>query len=413
MPGLITHTYILYKALATYTSTSPLITKITENGRLAAKLGKKHDKDSSEKIFTDLKIDKAVLGSKSKRLKYIDTQCALAGAAYLGACGPDLFYLEESDKGQFLADLMHYNKPGLYMIWCLRSIKKAKDQLDKGLRNDLLMQLAYCLGHITHIAADITVHPYVDTIVQSYPDNSKVFENARGMAPINLWKFHNVLEHYQDAYVLHRRFIGMEGMNDDWQFANVARAGSRYYLDGAGAQEYFLIPNAKGFYKYAKEYSRDLETWKYRFFTDENWILDCSGYYDATIPDEKMMKNRPELVQGGTYRSDGSLEKPGLFDQYLEDAINRAVSFWKEVDLYLATPQTDFTDPQLGPEKKCFATLKRHWNLDTGLSLWADAQTRDWAVPNPKNALTRIAGSLAYRTSHANMKGDVVLPSAK
>jgi hypothetical protein len=385
MPGLLTHHYILYKTLDTYTSTSPLFNRILESNKKVTE----HARKNEHKRYDT------------------DEACALAGAAYVGSCGPDLFYLEFPGNGQFIADLMHYNKPSLFMIWCLRNIKKSLKALEKDLRSDLLMQLAYLLGHISHIGADITIHPYVNSIVQAYPDNPDVFKDSRGMNPKIMWKFHNLLEQYQDAYILHRRFIGLEKFGKDWENVNVARAAGLYYQKPAHTSEWFLLKNAKDFYKFTRTHASTLERDKYRFFTDDNWVIDVGNYYTGTMPSKDMMEKCPQLVQGGTYEKDGALQKPGLFDQYLTEAINRTISFWKEVEVYLAAPQTNFTDPQLAPEKKCFPTLRKHWNLDTGLALWADAATRDWMIPSEKNARLRIAGMLGYRTGHNNTKGDV------
>ncbi|MDI1442496.1 zinc dependent phospholipase C family protein [Polyangium sp. 6x1] len=386
MPGLTTHTYVLYKALESFVGSSPLFSQIQSSNAKAVEHARRNDHGRYTK----------------------DDACRFAGASYLGSCGPDLFYLEDTNKGQFIADLMHYNKPSLYMLWCLRDIKKSYAAVVGGKRPDLLMQFAYCIGHISHIAADITVHPYVNSIVRAYPDNEKLFEDARGVNTKNIWRFHNTLEQYQDSYVLHKRFVGLEKFGQDWENVNIAVAASSYYLNSAHANEWFLLRNARGFYQFERNYSTNLEKWKYQFFTNGNWLIDVKNYYNGTMPSAKTMNDCPQLVQGGSYDKGGALRSKGLFDVYLDEAITRTHALWMEVDTYMRAEQRDFGDPQLTPEKKICPMLRRHWNLDTGLAIWADASTTEWVPQNGSHRL-KVAGTLGYSTVHSGRKSDIKL----
>jgi hypothetical protein len=310
-----------------------------------------------------------------------------------------MFYLEYGPKGKFIADLMHYNKSGLYTIFLLRQVKRQLKAVESGLRNDLVNLLGYCLGHISHVAADITVHPYVNSIVAAYPDNEadKFNDNQRWQTAPNIWKFHNVLEHYQDAYVLHRRFYGQEGFQKDWESVNVAAAAARYLQQSSAKKYWFLVKGARDFYRFKKPFDAALEEDKYKFFTSNNWIIDVNSYYKSSIPSFKTMDACPKLVQGGRYDSGGKLASAGLFDRYIDRAVAQTKAFWREVERYLAAPQTDFSDEEMLVDKRSFPTLRRHWNLDCGLAPTASSMVRAWDVPEKADTRLHLSGRIELR----------------
>jgi hypothetical protein len=377
MPGTTTHNYILYKALTTYAANSPIVSSVKKSNELVTKYAKKKD---------------------YKKYRSDDI-CVTAGCCYLGCFGPDLFYVEFGETGKFIADLMHYNKAGLFMIWCLRQVKQCLPAAVSGFRPDLLHLFAYCMGHICHIAADIIVHPYVNSIVGAYPDNPEAFENARGSLKNNIWKFHNILEHYQDSYVLHNLFFEIEGFGQDWETVNIARAAANYYMKKSNRNERFLMKNCKEFYKFTHKYKDVVEEDKYRFFENSNWLLDFEAYYNQTIPSKKTMENAQILVQGWKY---------GLFDQYIAWAVAQTHIFWAEIEYYLASHQNSYDDNELTEDKVMFPQLRRHWNLDCGMSPEADSSTRSWAVPQKKDTTLNIAGTLRYKSVHSAKRPDVV-----
>lgn len=82
--------------------------------------------------------------------------------AYLGAHGPDIPYyagLPFRTTGRHWADLMHYERTGDLPMRLLESAARLADDAAR----DVL--LAYTLGYVTHVAADIAVHPYVNRVV--------------------------------------------------------------------------------------------------------------------------------------------------------------------------------------------------------------------------------------------------------
>jgi hypothetical protein len=125
MAGLITHTYIAYKALNTFSGRSMFLKAICD----------------SQKELKNF----AITGDSYEFDKFLS-----ASTTYIGACGPDLFYFERHEKGFFIADTMHYNKSGLYVIHLLKTIKKAHNVCQKLKRNlsilppKIIRKIAYC-----------------------------------------------------------------------------------------------------------------------------------------------------------------------------------------------------------------------------------------------------------------------------
>lgn len=414
MPGTVTHNYILYKALQSYSPRSTLM-KMVKASHAEVLTHARKPQGWSSTISAPLsfmeEIKRPLVWPTMPSTHYDkDPLCLPAGCAYLGACGPDLFYLEFGPDGTFIADLMHYNKTSLFMIWCLRQVKKVLDAVEAGKELELLNLFAYCLGHISHIAADIITHPYVNSIVGAYADNEKAFEGARfASTGKNAWRFHNILEQYQDAYILYRRFFGMEKFHSHWRSVHVASAAATHYMNKKHRSKWFLVRNAQGFYQFTKVFSPSVELNKYCCFLDINDITNLNSYFEAVMPTRDMMEACPRLVQGGIYGPDGQLQHPGLFDKYLDDSIAQTHKFWAEVENYLAAPQQDYADLRLTPDKKSFPTLRRHWNLDTGMAPLADNKSLSWNLPEQDNVRLCIAGGLSFESVHTKPKEDVTL----
>lgn len=390
MPGLITHHYILKRALGGFPSTVPAMHKVHTSHNAV--------------------LDHATKSKDGYKQYVADAACLPASCAYMGSCGPDMFYLEFGQKGAFIADLMHYNRTGLYTIHLLRQVKQHINKVNAGLRNDLLHLLAYAMGHVSHIAADITIHPYVNSIVAAYADNPPdTFQDNNRLYFKNLWKFHNILEHYQDAYVLHRLFYGLSGFQRDWEYVNIATGAAEHFKKDANKGYWFLTRNAKQFYGFTIALDADdgFERDKYNFFTSTNWIIDVNSYYQSTIPTFDTMNRCPRLVQGGTFNSSGSYLTRGLFDQYLEHAAAQTRTFWSEIEAYLLADQTDFQDPDYSVEKQYCKTLRRHWNLDCGLAPGAVRSPTSWPIPNVPDTRMYLSGRLRFQSAVRVQMGDL------
>jgi len=396
MAGLTTHTYILYRALAEiqWQPATPLFAQVVESHNAALSHARKNDAKG--------------LGTNPSAI--------LSGCAYIGACGPDLFYLEqEPHKGTFIADLLHYNRSGPYMIWWLRRLR---EQIESFADRPILMrQFAYCLGHISHIAADITIHPYVNSIVGAYPKNPVVFKNNNGVLWKVLWKFHNILEHYQDSYVLHRRFIGEEKMGPDQACVNLALPAANAL--GASPKNYIgLVEPTRIFYRY-KTPLEMIEKSKYDFFANITNFLNVGRYYSDVIPSEKKMSLVPRLTQGGRFDEEtGKLIEPGLFDKYIEQAVGLTLAMWKEAASFLGGGKNepapfagDEAHMLLSSELALFPLLRKHWNLDCGIAPTVRGGNRIRTVPpGSTDTSFNVAGTLSFEPVVFDARPDIVNP---
>ena len=218
-----------------------------------------------------------------------------------------------------------------------------------------------------------------------------------------------MLEHYQDAYVLHRRFFGSERFQNDWESVNVAAAAAVHFQKTSSKRYWFLVSRAREFYGFTKSFDEALEMDKYKFFTSNNWVIDVNSYYESTVPSRSQMEGCEKLVQGGRFDKKGAIVGSGLFDHYLDRAVAQTQSFWREVETYLAAPQTNFNDEELTPDKRSFRTLRRHWNLDCGLAPDAEAAAKSWEVPDVEDTRVHIGGSLEFAApSNSGKMKDVV-----
>ncbi|MFH1216408.1 MAG: zinc dependent phospholipase C family protein [Pseudomonadota bacterium] len=385
MPGLFTHTYILFSAFRQFKPSHPILNKIVESNSYAYLYN-----------VTEKKYD-----YKNK------AQCLLAGCAYLGSCGPDLFYLEQGSQGTFIADLLHYNKTGLYLVSWLDYLKPLLAKPPASPKQT--KQLAYCLGHASHIASDINIHPYVNSIVGAYPDNAVAFTGAEVTSKMKgaMWKFHNILEHYQDSYVFYRLFVDDAGFKDDWESVNIASAAGDYFFKNQNSAERFLVSQSKKFYKYGANLESTFENEKYEFFRASSWTptLDVQSYFNHVIPDKNRMINCQRLVQGGTFSKEGKRLSKGLFDLYIDRAVATTLEFWKEIDVFLTSEAK--TEKDFEATKKYFPKLRRHWNLDTGLALGVEGHRTSFDLPNAQKAKLHIAGKLSLESIHNDEIADI------
>ena len=349
MAGLITHQYILCRALHEYQNNPKgILTGLKESLKTALKHAK--DKDGYKNYYTDV-------------------NCVSAGFAHIGAVGPDLFYLGVGTTSMdYMANLMHYNKTGPYVIFGINSIKEIFN--DNNNTDKELNILAYYMGHASHIAADVIVHPLVNSLVGAYPDLSRRFFHARSknISIIPLWRTHNIIEHYQDAYVLHYKYPEFNVNVEHWKNIMIGIAAANEYKKESYKNDgyYFILKNAKGYYKHKKNkgiISESMEIQKYNFFLDENKVMDSSTYFEQTIPDKvKIEVWKDVLVQ------------ESFFNKYIEKAVSLTKQMWDEILNYIVSGHVLKINEGTDVEKeikfaaysKTFPILRKHWNLDTG-----------------------------------------------
>ena len=369
MAGLITHQYILCKALRTYNKHGDILKKL---------------KDSLTRALEYAKVRSGTGYSNYEK----DGICVNAGFAHIGAVGPDLFYLEILDEMGYMADLMHYNKTGPYVIFGINELRNKKPNEEPfdidNMKFEELNMLAYYMGHASHIAADIVVHPLVNNLIGAYPDLKKRFLNSRGkrgIISIALWRTHNIIEHYQDSYVLHHKYTEFleiysgffEIGNESWKNIMIGiAAASAYqkYKQSEKKTHYFIAKNAIAYHKYKKNediYTTSIENDKYNFFLDANPLMNSSTYFEETIPDKKTMDDwwKTDFVE------------TSHFDDCIDKAIELTHKMWDEMLNYLvAKPSIDSEDDEFEVKSKYFPILQKHWNLDTGFMMSINKELR-------------------------------------
>ncbi|MFA7517632.1 zinc dependent phospholipase C family protein [Shewanella sp.] len=111
----------------------------------------------------------------------------------LGAVSPDYPYLAIGSKEQNTwADLMHYTRTGQFIQYAAMNIRQLTGEAQE-------RAFAWLCGYISHVIADITIHPVVEKIVGPYEQNAKAHRNC---------------EMNQDAYIWQRLNLGQIGLAD-------------------------------------------------------------------------------------------------------------------------------------------------------------------------------------------------------
>lgn len=209
MAGTLAHLWVFNRVL-----------EKLSGGEMAGKM-----KKSGKALENQLKEDSSGWRDPYKYDTHIKKGSLLASYGYLGATGPDLFYIPDDAldamgtiDGEVFADLMHYNKTGGLVISALGKIREERQMSETThSKAKLENKLAYWMGHMAHIATDVVVHPFVNSMAAAYHKNTKSFENSQGYFGNNIWKMHNKIEHYQDAWVrkyLFEKKAGFEGTTD-------------------------------------------------------------------------------------------------------------------------------------------------------------------------------------------------------
>ncbi len=127
----------------------------------------------------------------------------------LGAVSPDYPYLCLTDAGtRTWADIMHSTQTGAVVDAAIKRLRSARGaSAGKG--------LAWLLGYVSHLVADVTVHPVIEILVGQY----QASQNQ-----------HRICEMHQDAFIFPRLNLGEIGLSQYLKsgiMECVARPGSR------------------------------------------------------------------------------------------------------------------------------------------------------------------------------------------
>lgn len=88
---------------------------------------------------------------------------------WLGSVSPDLPYLSLRPGAANWADLMHYEKTNGIVVSGHRELKRVWPA--HGTEDEIL--LVWLLGYVSHLVADATIHPIVETVVGDYASHKK------------------------------------------------------------------------------------------------------------------------------------------------------------------------------------------------------------------------------------------------
>jgi Zinc dependent phospholipase C len=258
----------------------------------------------------------------------------------LGSVSPDIPYLGHlALEGPTWADIMHYHRTNGIVANALHSLQAAKT---KG--KIWRCQLAWLLGFVSHLVADATIHPIVESIVGPYTDED-VRQNHRECEMIqDVMIFKDVmnLELSASEYTDFLRACIKHASFDKVSFFWTAHAEVNCPMSGS-------FPSGKDIRSYVKE----LDTAEggnslARAFRHFGINYAYRTYSDIT-------KNSPELVK--KYYSDiqlpngiaGSFRKDGF-----EYAARNLVAVWSKMERSLFSTEN-------------IAIIIPNWNLDTGV----------------------------------------------
>ena len=266
----------------------------------------------------------------------------------LGSVSPDIPYLAHLALGGFAwADIMHYHNTNGIVKNGLHSLKTAKS---RGKVWDC--RLAWLLGFVSHLVADATIHPIVESIVGPYTDanNRGPHRECEMIQDVLIFKEvmnlqvtaaeytdllhtaieHNLFDKVGDFWASHAEVNWPAG--DKFSYKNIADSYVAE-IDLADAGNSL----AKAFRHFGLNY----------IYRERNDIINNS-------PDlvEKYYSNI-QLPNGltGTFREKG-------FDY----AVNNLTAVWSKIDRSL------FSTENIG-------IIVPNWNLDTGVDQDTDTRT--------------------------------------
>ena len=308
-----------------------------------------------------------------------------ASYGYFGSTGPDLFLIPDDSfdatghiDGIEFSDAMHYNKTGSLVISNLDRIKRTLATNPNQAQTDRLHRLlAYWIGHITHIAADVMAHPLVNTMAGAYHTNpGRQFENSEGSNTVNIWKMHHRVEHYQDSYV--RRWFFDDRLHlprNDWEMLAFPRTACDHISRSNGNR--FFVQALERFYSYRADTLYNTvgateEAGKLGYFTDDAVASSVSfrNYFVNIIPEYEHMERDHDAQDRNDVET---VVQPSVFRDYVQQAVRLAVAMVNEALAFL-DPQRTYQNANaqdardLYQEKlQTFPLLRKSWNLDCGI----------------------------------------------
>lgn len=254
----------------------------------------------------------------------------------LGSVSPDYPYLAITlaDEGRW-ADLMHYEKTGELVKHLVERCKALEGEEQKKV-------FAWLCGFMSHVMADVTIHPVVELKVGEYAENKTA---------------HRVCEMNQDAFIWETLGLGEIGLADrvrlnigscvddtghlDNTIASLWHSALTYIHQGQGA------PNIQKWHQGFQTVVDNADE-GYRFF---KWARHVAANVGVLYP-------RPDEVDGQYIEN---LETPHG-NMHYQDIFMRAVSNIQTYVGYIGN--AIFSEDE--HRSKMYITKIKNWNLDTG-----------------------------------------------
>jgi hypothetical protein len=288
--------------------------------------------------------------------------------AFLGSIAPDLFYYGTNELVRSTSDMCHHKKTGVFVANMFDEIAKVNsDDVKYAAR-------AFVLGYICHIAADIIVHPYVNSFAGDYylQKIDPVWEEKISWAlkPLIGWasqrdekkievKMHMFAEVHQDAYIATKHYGCGDELSNGPGDTFWGKSWSDYWSDlitgGIGVWGHNPKgPTAPGVIKlFHESLSKTLNVG----LTYENVEDALGNAFDGLDLGYDMASGPP-------------------VDKYVEEYVNhKSYKGWKDYEYFLGAA-ADVTATDFWPaandyyeksmDRKSFLKIMGNWNLDTG-----------------------------------------------
>jgi len=263
----------------------------------------------------------------------------------LGAAGPDYPYLTDLLSGMIKihtwADRMHYENTGEFLKVAATNLLNRKGE-------EFEICLSWFCGFISHVIADIIVHPMVNAIVGPYHFNSKEHQHCEMIQDSYIFQEIKGTELRYSEYLELLKLCS--GPNGDEAIHPAIRSYWTEILKAnhPGGEDKFdhILPNDWHENFLSRIGSAEDPVAAFRHAREEK-NLAYKRVKDITAPERSRFIENVRLPNGktGRFRED-------VFDK----AVSKVIEIWGQ--LLVAIESRDIT---------IFTSTVRNWNLDTGV----------------------------------------------
>jgi len=273
-----------------------------------------------------------------------------------GSIAVDIFYYNLNKKAIEQGDALHGkdgNETSLPIIEALKELKKNKD--DKYFNQ----KLSFICGFLTHMALDITFHPYVYYFSGNYYDKNK---EKRTLARMN----HRIIEVFIDLFLLDKKSIELKNFKD---LENIYKNKeinliildflSKAFSKAWKTDDNILKPLKRGYYiqKFLTKQFKNPQANKLLKIVNILSDNKLKSYLVLFYP-IKYTKIPSEIIDFGTFKHPvTNAEYKGNFYTLWNDALNLSTSFLKAVNDFIF----------LDCDESVLKSIIKDYSLDVGL----------------------------------------------